>query len=405
MHRGFFVRTSTPPLAGRRTPRPGPVRVCVCLVFLAGSGWLASRARSGAAHLFLWPLCLSALPGPLWAGVAPVLVLCLPSPPPFCFFFVSLLLSSLRPLCLLLSLVSGPGCPGPWRCALFFFSLLPLGSSCALACFLIPARRFGCSLVAAAPPPPPLLFLAAALCLGFFFVCAPVVSGFLWFPAPGALALGAVFCLFCGPPAARLSVRSPLVCVSRLAVGCSLVVAAPPPPFCVSRFSSLPLGAPFFFFPALWAPVLSGFLWFPAPGALGLGAVRCLLCWPPASRLSVRSDLFRAFRLAVGCSLVVAAPLCVSRFSSLPLGAVCRVLCCAVCPWVRCCAVLLRVVPPGVVLLCAVLHCCARLVPLPVVPCPLALPVALGPCALWHCVLRCSPAPVLTVHRVCFVVV
>ena len=119
----------------------------------------------------------------------------------------------------------------------------------------------------------------------------------------------------------------------------------------------------------LCAPVVSGFLWFPAPGALGLGAVRCLLCWPSASRLSMRLSLFRAFRLAVGCSLVVAAPspppLFVLRFSSLLLGAVCRVLCCAVCPWVRCCAALLRVVSSGVVLSCAVLRslgaaaCCA----------------------------------------------
>ena len=47
---------------------------------------------------------------------------------------------------------------------------------------------------------------------------------------------------------------------------------------------------------------------------------------------------------------------------------------------------------PGVVLLCAVLFCCARLVPALVVPCPLALPVALGPCALRCCVFRCSPS-------------
>ena len=60
--------------------------------------------------------------------------------------------------------------------------------------------------------------------------------------------------------------------------------------------------------------------------------------------------------------------------------------------------------PPGVVLLCAVLFCCARLVPLLVVPCPLALPVALGPCALRRCVFRCSPA-LWALCCVCFVVV
>ena len=79
---------------------------------------------------------------------------------------------------------------------------------------------------------------------------------------------------------------------------------------------------------------------------------------------------------------------CVLRFLSLPLGAVCRVLCCAE--------------SPGVVLLCAVLFCCARLVPLLVLPCPLVLPVALGPCALRRSVLRCSPA--LSVFCRCVVV-
>ena len=234
-----------------------------------------------------------------------------------------------------------------------------------------------------------------------FFLATPLSKAFSGFrpQVPSALAL--CFVCFSRPPAARLSVCS---C-------CSLVIAAPPPPsLFVSRgFSLLLLGAfvIFFFLPPC-APVLSGFLRFPAPGALGLGAVRCLLCWPSASWLSVRPLLFRAFRLAVGCSRVVAAPPsppppCVSRFSSLPLGAVCRVLCCAVCPWVRCCVALLRVVPPGVVLSCAVLLCCARLVPLLVVLCPLALPVVLGPCALRRCVLRCSPA-LCALCCVCFVV-
>ena len=111
-----------------------------------------------------------------------------------------------------------------------------------------------------------------------------------------------------------------------------------------------------------------------------------------------------AWPLAAPWWLLPPPPFCVSRFSSLPLGAVCCVLCCAVCPWLRCCAALLRVVPPGVVLLCGVLFCCARLVPLLVVPCPLALPVTLGRCALRRCVLRCSPV-VCALCCVCFVVV
>ena len=164
---------------------------------------------------------------------------------------------------------------------------------------------------------------------------------------------------------------SRLVCVSRLAVGCSLVVAPPPPPhLCVWRFSSLLLVAFVFFFSpsssssvrprCLRLSLVSG------PGCPGPRRLRCLFCWPSASRLSVRLSLFRAFRLAVGCSRVVAAPppppLCRAVFVP---AARCCVPCCAVRARVRCCAALLRVVSPGVVLSCAVLRsfgaaaCCA----------------------------------------------
>ena len=186
--------------------------MCVCLLFVAGSGGPASRARCGAPHLFLRPLCLSALLGPLWAGVAPLSPaalavprclgallwlffsasgclalralaprLCLPlgrwllcggvSPPPslfvsrgfwrsclvpwWCFFFFPS--SLVRPRCLRLSLVSGPGCPGPRRCALLAllaFRLSALRALVPLSCFppgwwLLPV---GCC-----PPPPPFL--------------------------------------------------------------------------------------------------------------------------------------------------------------------------------------------------------------------------------------------------------
>ena len=210
-----------------------------CLCACACSSWPGRAGRppwrvlvrltcSFGCFIFLLCLAPSGLGLPLsWSFVCPPV-------PIFLFsFFVSPLLSSLRPLCLLLSLVSSPGCPGTWRCVLFVllasrFLALPVLSLlwCCLA--------VGCSLAVA--PPPPLLCLAviaSAQSLAFFLFSlplgAPLVSGFLWFPALGALGLGAVFCLFWGPPAARLSVRTRLVCVSRLAVGSSLVVAAPPP--------------------------------------------------------------------------------------------------------------------------------------------------------------------------------
>ena len=61
------------------------------------------------------------------------------------------------------------------------------------------------------------------------------------------------------------------------------------------------------------------------------------------------------------------------------------------CPWVLCCAVLLRVVPPGVALLCAVLF---RFAPFgaAAVLCPGALSVILGSCAFWRLLLSCPPA-------------
>ena len=75
-------------------------------------------------------------------------------------------------------------------------------------------------------------------------------------------------------------------------------------PFLGPLFALPPPSCAFFFlccFPR--APFVPCFLWFPAPGAPGLGAVVCLCCW-----LSVRSRLVCVSCLAVGCSLVVAAP-------------------------------------------------------------------------------------------------
>ena len=262
MQRCCFVWTPTPPLAGRRTPRPGPVRVFVCSSVLAGSGEPASRAGFGAPHLFLWLFCLSALFDPLRGGVAPFLVLCLSPPPP-----------------LFALLFPAPGALGLGAvCWLFVAWWLPPPPLCVSRFFLPPLRA--------------LCFFSSPL------VCAPVVSLFLWFPpwVPWALELG--FCL---------------------AVGCSLVVGAPPPlPFCVARFLSAQLGAVFFFPLPSCAPVVFDSLWFPAPGALGLAL--CFVCLPGLPLLGSR--------LASVRSLLVAAP---------PPPARCSVLfflfLCPRCPW------------------------------------------------------------------------
>ena len=188
--------------------------VFVCVLCLAGSGGPASRARSGAPHLFLWPLCLFALPGPLRAGVAP----------------------------LSLAAAAFPRCPGAlFFFFFFFFFSLPLPGWLVSPAWPLAARWW------LLPRPPPLVcpavFVALAWCLGvvffffFFFFSSrsslsvrprclrlSLVSG------SGCLGPRRLRCLLCWPAASRLSVRLFLFRAFRLAVGCSLVVAAPPLP-------------------------------------------------------------------------------------------------------------------------------------------------------------------------------
>ena len=181
------------------------------------------------------------------------------------------------------------------------------------------------------------------------------------------------FFLFFPPPAAWL------VCVSRLAVGCSSVVAPPPPSPFVSRGvcrSCLVPGCCFFFFFFCFfflvllspcAPVVSGLLWFPAPGALGLGA--CVVCFVGlpvlGSPCACPSFLLSTWLLAAPWWLLPPTPPPPLFLAVFVAAARCCVPCCAVRPWVRRCAALLRVVSPGVVLSCAVLRsfgaaaCCA----------------------------------------------
>ena len=209
---------SPPLLAGFRcrwwwavpaTPGWGPLAAVVCVLCLAGSGGPASRARSGAPHPFLWPLCLSALLGPLRAGVAPLSFAAV-AVPRWLFFSAS-------------------------RCL-------------ARASFVSPAWPLAALWWLLPRPPPPLclaVFLAPAcgLCVFFFLPlllppCAPVVSGFLWFPAPGALGLGAcVVCFVCLP-----LLGSPCACPSFVLSAWLLAAPAwllpPPPPLVSSGFRS-----------------------------------------------------------------------------------------------------------------------------------------------------------------------
>ena len=317
--------------------------VFVCVLCLAGSGGPASRARSGAPHLFLWPLCLSALLGPLRAGVAP----------------------------LSLAAAAFPRCPGAWFFFFFFFSFFFFSSRCLVG-WCLPLGRWllvgGCS-----PAPLPfcvprflllplgawVLFFVFLFFFFFFFfflpvllsLCAPVVSGFLWFPTPDALGLGAwLFALL----ACRFSALRALVPLSCFppAVGCSRVVAAPPPPppFCFSRFPSPPLAA-LWRCPSPWGPLLCGAVFCGVPPRCVLCAV-CVLSW----------------RGSAYCCSPLCFVLCVSRGAVLCVPCALRsARCCASLCW--CARVVLFVwcVP----LLAPVVRCCVLC------------------CFLWCAVVRC----------------
>ena len=221
----------------------------------------------------------------------------------------------------------------------------------------------------------------------FVFLLCSAPSGLglppsLPLPLPFLVALALCFGCFSRPPAARLFVCSRLVGVSRLAVGCSLVVSPPPPPFLCLAVSGAPAWCPggvfFFFLPLLplCASAFSGF----RPRVPWASAL-CVVCFvgppPLGSPCACPSFVLSAWLVVAPRRLLPppAPPFCLAVFVAAARR--CGVLCCAVCPWVRCCAALLRVVSSGVVLSCAVLcslgaaACCA--VPSGAARCPGAL--------------------------------
>ena len=173
MHRGCFVWTPTPPLAGRRTPRPGPAHVCVRVLCLAWSGGLASQALSGAPLLFLWPLCPCSLFGVLGAAILGRPVCCVFCFPSLCAPLLSPALSVFR-----------PGMP------------LAL-TSCSPPCL------FGFLLFFFSAPPPCFFLLRGVLFPAFLFV--------FFFCSVCCFLLFLFFCQLCGPVS---------VCVF-VAVGCA----------------------------------------------------------------------------------------------------------------------------------------------------------------------------------------
>ena len=225
----------------------------------------------------------------------------------------------------------------PWRRALVVFLGLPLpASSCARASFVSPAWPLA-ALWWFLPPPPPFLclgvFVAPAWCLGVVFFF--LFFFFFFFPF-----------LSCAAPLslAFSGFRPRVPWASALCVVC--FVGLPP------------LGSP---------------------------------CASPSFVLSAR--LVRAARRL----LPPPPPLFVSRFSSLPLGAVCRVLRCAVRPSLRCCAALCSL---GAAACCAVPSGAARC---PWALCSAALRFAVFPRAV--CVLSWRGRVLLLAALLCAVCV
>ena len=261
-----------------RAGRP-PGRVLVRLTFSFGRFvFLLCLAPSGLrlplSLSLLLPFLVGCFSRPSAAWLAPRLCLplgrwllfggCSPAPPPlFVSRFSSLLLvalvfffssssSSVRPRCLQLSLVSGPGCPGPRRSRCLFCWPSASGLSVRLSLFRAFLLAVGCSRVVAAPPPP---FVSrgfrscrsvpcAVLCcasLGAVLpgvvlrsfgaaACCAVPSGAV--RRPGALcsaalcsavfprAVCSVLCVFCRGAVVRAVVRRSALCCVCLGVLC-----------------------------------------------------------------------------------------------------------------------------------------------------------------------------------------
>ena len=354
VHWGCFVWTPTPPHSGQRTPLPGPALVCLCMLFLAGSGGPASRAHCGAPHLFLWLLCPFSLFGPLRAWVAPFAVVAV-----FLFLFF---LSLVRPSCPWRSVCSGPGALGlgvllPPPHPPPFFSAPRLGfffSSLLLPCVLFVA----------------FLFVFFRCLVSFFFVCCCAVRGQFVCPGLwGVLVCVAVCTAVCG-----------VLCVLPRAVRCACAMLGS---------CALMSGA------ALWLVLV------------------CCFCCVLLSRAGVFSAGF-FLRCSLPCRGVPCClgPWCVLLFgvalSRCVLVLVSVALCClelcraVVRLWVLCCVVRFLavlgscLVSSAAVACCcalsalgrgAVLSCCAACGPCAVVPCAVFLGASFFVAPLvWCCV-------------------
>ena len=215
--------------------------------------------------------------------------------------------SPVRPRCLRLSLVSGPGCPGPRRCALF--ALLAFRFSALHA--LVPLSCFppGCWLLPGGCCPPPLpfclaVFVAAARC------CVPCAV---------------LCCASLGAVLRRAAARCVLRCCAVLCcvelVGCR----------CLLRRALWRCPSP-------WGPVLCGAVFCGVPPRCVLSAV-CVLSWrggacccsPLCSVLCGWCCAVRSLSSPL-CAVLCFAVLVRSRCAVRVVRAVAGAWCCGV-PW------------------------------------------------------------------------
>ena len=142
------MSTPTPCTSGRSKPAPGPVRVLVCVLFLAGLRESASRAGFGAPHLSCGRCsCLLCFLSPLRAGVALFLFVS-----PFCslfsFFSAAVVLGFRAFFCFRPRV-----CPPPFPCFFPFFC-----PCCPLSFFFQSVFLCGPALCPCLLPLPSLLF-------------------------------------------------------------------------------------------------------------------------------------------------------------------------------------------------------------------------------------------------------
>ena len=193
---------------------------------------------------------------------------------------------------------------------------------------------YACWVQACCPPPPPAGGGALCCALSCFVSCRAAVCG-----------------VFCVVPGVRLGSWSvlfgALLCWVLLCCFCCALLS------CAAAFFA-------FSFCVCGVPCLSSAL-----RAVSV-SVLCLCGAVLVSLLSVQCCLAPAALAGVSCCCLLCSPVCcwawlfsvVSWWILVASGVAFR-WCAVVCPWVLCCAVLLRVVLPGVVLRCAVLFCLA----------------------------------------------